>query len=204
MTTNTKNTTSNASFEPKTYMDQAETVLRRMGVAIINFDVGQWLQRQKDAGVEVSQLEALWRAPENATLATDARNVSRVAYIIGELERKVESLKDSHDAASRKVQAEGVDKIVELAAESAETLVELTAKTKVFTSYLNAIKGRQASNQPASVIFNEMSAHVQRNLATSASNLRGRSTSWLENARVLSSLAALGDVGSIFIDVTDI
>jgi hypothetical protein len=193
-----------AAAPTSSYLDQADVVLRKIGVLVMNQDVRQWVERQQEAGAEVSQLAELWAAPENAQLAAEAKDVARLVYVSEELERRVWQLTDKHTDLTKKIQADGPDKLVDLAADAAESLVETAAKLRTLRRFQEALEKRMATDEQPREIYESMSNHAYRELASKAAGLRGRSTSWQANESRNAELVALGDLASLFLDVARI
>lgn len=204
-TTKAKNTTTKTVAAPKgTYLEQARVALVRAGIVEITDEVVQWLERQQAAGVEIEQLVAKWKEPENALLATKLRDIGRITYVTDELQRMVERQNDRRDELAKHLESEGVEKITEVAAASAETLISTTARIKTYVRFLATLKRRAEANHTPAEIFETVSGFAYNDLAKNASHLGSRSTSWQENERKVAEVVALAEVANLFIDVSKI
>jgi uncharacterized membrane-anchored protein YhcB (DUF1043 family) len=196
--------TQNTATPAGTYLERAEAALRGVAGVLTNPDVQVWVEQQQAAGVEVGQLNDKWNAPENAEFAKQQKALTRVSYVIDELERMVESQIAQRTDLAEEIQAADAEKVTEVAADSAQRLVTNTAKVKTFTRFLDAVKNRLTSNHAPAEIFGTVSQYVFNDLAKNATHLSSRNTSWQENERRMAEVAALGEVASLFLDIARI
>lgn len=184
-----------------TYLEQAKAKFRGAAGILVTPELEAWINQQQAAGVEVNQLLDVWMAPENAEFAKQQKALARVTYVVEELERMVERQNDLRTDMANELCAADAEKITEVAAESAQQLITMTAKVKVFTRFLAALKNRIEQKHLPTEIFDSVSQFAFNDLAKNASHLTSRNTAWQENERKIAEVAALGDVASLFVDM---
>jgi hypothetical protein len=193
-----------ASASAGTYMAEAEAALAKIGIVLVNNDVREWLEKQQAARVPVSEIALRWKQSDNADLARETNYVVRLLYVSEELGRRVQQLNDRRQALSDSLQRAGVERIVDVAVEDTEALVDTAGQLKTLARIKNDLQSRMAADQPPKEIYDVMSRYVYSKLAETASGLRGRTTSWKLVAHTNSVLVALGDIASLFLDIEKI
>lgn len=187
-----------------TYMADAAAALAKIGITFVNSDVHGWLEAQQAARVPINMIAARWQEPNNAELARETRYVVRLLYVSEDLERRVVQLNSRRQQLSESLERADIQKVVDIAVEDTEALVDTAARLKALSRIKNDLESRMAAGQPPEEIFDIVSRDVYAKLAAIASNLRARTTSWKEVARTNSVLIALGDAANLFLDVEKI
>lgn len=129
---------------------------------------------------------------------------TKIAYLGEELHRLLNSENRKRDEISAAIEAAGVTKSVDIAADKVEALTNSTSKSRVYISFLRALSNAAEKNEPNDETFARLYPAAVRTLSQMCCSLTQQSTSWQVNAENRASIAAHGEVVALFLDIVAI
>lgn len=192
-------TQAHAAMILEAYRPLAIEVLAKAGIQILALAAEEWLHTQWEIGTSIDKLPEAWAAPDNTALAQEIKALQRMEYVTDELRRKLARATERRDELAAKLKASDLEKVVDLAADNVEHLINCSTQIRVYSKYMKAIAARESVGLTGAD-YTQLSMYAYREVAVGASH-QTRSSSWQSNVTKEAELAAAGEVASLFVDL---